>query len=160
MCVCVGGSIFVCIVGEPAKISPQMWFPWQMVGLLSMMEAAISAPIPNCGHPPSTVMTWWVFFTESTMAALSSGRMVRRLMTSQLTPFSSSSLAASRAAPTARETATRVRWEPGEEGGGRREEERGGERDEREERRAERRAERGNEEEEGGKGVWGRARGK
>ena len=65
-------------------------------------------------------------------------------------------MAASRAAPTARETATRVRWEPGEEGGGRREEERGGKRDEGEERRAER----GNEEEEGGRGVWGRARGK
>ena len=46
-----------------------------------MIRALISAPIPNCGQPPSTVTRWLVFMTELMMASSSMGRIVRRLIT-------------------------------------------------------------------------------
>lgn len=46
-----------------------------------MMRAQISAPMPNCGQPPSTVTRWLVFITLPSMHSTSMGRMVRRLIT-------------------------------------------------------------------------------
>ena len=45
------------------------------------MQAEISAPTPCWGQPPSTVIAWPVFFTDSFTVSMSRGRMERRLTT-------------------------------------------------------------------------------
>ena len=56
--------------------------------LLSINEAAISAPIPLYGKPFSTVTILLVFYTDLTRASLSRGLMVLRFITSQFIPYS------------------------------------------------------------------------
>jgi len=57
--------------------------------------AAISAPTPDCRQPSSTVTMRPVFFTDSTIVAMSIGLSVRRSITSALIlSFASSSAAA------------------------------------------------------------------
>ena len=73
---------------------------------------ATSAPMPAKGQPSSTTTNRLVFFTLSTTVAVSSGRKVRRLITSASIPCSASCLAASRATPTMIEKATMVTCEP------------------------------------------------
>ena len=80
---------------------------------LSITLAQISLPIPHCGHPPSTLIRWFVFMTDLMMASSSSGLSERRLITSHSTPCWAISLAASRQKPTLRECDTRVQWFPG-----------------------------------------------
>ena len=63
----------------------------------SIITAAISEPMPATGQPSSRLMMRLVFLTEPTMVAMSSGRMVRRLMTSASIPSAFSSSAASSA---------------------------------------------------------------
>ena len=68
----------------------------------------ISAPMPATGQPSSTDTTREVFFTLSMMVAVSSGRRVRRLITSASMPSAASRSAAFRAMPTMMPKATRV----------------------------------------------------
>mmetsp|Transcript_20269 Transcript_20269/g.71676 ORF Transcript_20269/g.71676 Transcript_20269/m.71676 type:complete len:242 (-) Transcript_20269:225-950(-) len=68
--------------------------------------APISAPMPHCGQPSSTVTRRLVFLTVATMASRSSGRSVRRLMTSTLMPSPARISAASSDRPTWREKVT------------------------------------------------------
>lgn len=49
--------------------------------LPSMILAQISAPTPNWGQPPSTVIRWLVFITLASIVSTSSGLMLRRLIT-------------------------------------------------------------------------------
>ena len=56
--------------------------------LLSINEAAISAPIPLYGKPFSMVTILLVFYTDLTRASLSRGLMVLRFITSQFIPYS------------------------------------------------------------------------
>ena len=51
------------------------------VGLPSSIDAAISAPTPNWGQPPSMVTKRFVFFTEVAMHSMSNGLMLRRFIT-------------------------------------------------------------------------------
>ena len=81
--------------------------------LLSTIDADISAPTPNCGQQPSTVTKWLVFITELMIASLSIGRMVRKLITSQLMPLFANSSAASSVVVRARENDTNVTSVPG-----------------------------------------------
>ena len=76
--------------------------------LLSITRAHISAPTPKRGHPFSTVTKWLVFITDLMIISSSIGRSDRRLITSASIPACSSSLAASRHMPTAREKDTIV----------------------------------------------------
>lgn len=46
-----------------------------------MIRARTSAPTPNWGQPPSTVMRWLVFIILVSMVSVSRGRMVRMLIT-------------------------------------------------------------------------------
>ena len=48
---------------------------------LSRVFVMISVPMLLCGHPPSTVMRLWVFFTDFTTVSISSGLIVRRFIT-------------------------------------------------------------------------------
>lgn len=50
-------------------------------GLPSSIDAAISAPTPNWGQPPSMVTKRFVFFTEVAMHSMSNGLMLRRFIT-------------------------------------------------------------------------------
>eukprot|EP01018_Ginkgo_biloba_P028767 Gb_28291 [translate_table: standard] len=65
--------------------------------LSSITDAHISAPMPCCGKPSSTVTRRLVFLTEAFIVALSNGRMERRFITSALIPSFASSRAASNA---------------------------------------------------------------
>ena len=63
------------ILDVPLGISEQVSY------LLSIIFAAISAPTPNCGHPPSTVTKWLVFITELIIVSSSMGLIVLKLIT-------------------------------------------------------------------------------
>ena len=64
--------------------------------------------MPDCGHPCSTEIKWFVFLTDSMMVSKSKGLRLRKLITSASMPIELSSLAASRQVWTARENDTRV----------------------------------------------------
>mmetsp|Transcript_65201 Transcript_65201/g.153966 ORF Transcript_65201/g.153966 Transcript_65201/m.153966 type:complete len:211 (-) Transcript_65201:334-966(-) len=74
----------------------------------STTEAEISEPTPNMGQPSSTVTSRLVLARDSRMVPMSSGRILRRLMTSALIPDAANASAASRATRTMREKATMV----------------------------------------------------
>ena len=74
--------------------------------------AAISEPIEQTGQPCSTVTMRFVFFTDSMMVALSSGRSVRRSMISASMPSFASASAASMHMPTEMECDTSVTCAP------------------------------------------------
>ena len=77
-----------------------------------MICIATSAPMPANGQPSSTVTSRLVFFTLSTMVAVSSGRNERRLITSASMPASASASAAFIATPTMMLNATMVTCDP------------------------------------------------
>ena len=71
-------------------------------GACSIICAAISAPMPAKGQPSSTETIRFVFLTDATMVSMSSGRMVRRSITSAEIPSPASASAAPSATSTMR----------------------------------------------------------
>ena len=73
------------------------WITRVTMNAHSIIWAQISEPMPQIGQPASTVTSLLVFLTDAITVSMSSGRIERRLMISQLMPSSANLSAATSA---------------------------------------------------------------